>query len=77
MSKLSELVGVVEEPHLVIQEYFKTLDDWCTEMELSDPIKQSVMSSQLVLYQKGFVIVQRRLPIMRVTSITTASMSIV
>lgn len=54
MSKLSELVGVVEEPHLVIQEYFKTLDDWCTEMELSDPIKQSVMSSQLVLIPEGF-----------------------
>ena len=54
MSKLSELVGTVEESRLVIQEYFKTLDDWCTEMELSDTIKQSVMSSQLVLIPEGF-----------------------
>lgn len=54
MKKLKELVGVAEEPHLTIQEYNKTLEIWCEEMSVSDDIKQSVMSSQLVLLPMGY-----------------------
>lgn len=32
MSKLSEIVGLPEEPRLEVREYRKTLDDWCREM---------------------------------------------
>lgn len=54
MKKLKELVGVAEEPHLTIQEYHKTLEGWCEEMSVSETIKQSVMSSQLVLLPMGY-----------------------
>lgn len=54
MKKLEELVGVAEEPYLTTLEYHKTLDEWCEEMSVSDDIKQSVMSSQLVLLPMGY-----------------------
>lgn len=54
MTKLSELVRMVKEPRLVVQEYHMTLDDWCEEMSLTDTIRQTVLSSQLVLIPEGF-----------------------
>lgn len=54
MKKLKELVGVAEGPHLTIQECNKTLEGWCEEMSVSETIKQSVMSSQLVLLPMGY-----------------------
>lgn len=54
MIRLKEIVGVAEDPHLTIQEYHKTLDEWCEEMSVSETVKQSVMSSQLVLLPMGY-----------------------
>lgn len=54
MKKLNEIVGITEEPHLIIQEYHKTLDEWCEDMVLPDATKQSVISSQLVLLPWGY-----------------------
>ena len=55
MKKLNEIVGITEEPHLIIQEYHKTLDEWCEDMVLLDATKQSVISSQLVLLPWGYL----------------------
>lgn len=54
MLRLSELVGRAENPRLVVKEYHKTLNDWCEEMALPDDLRQSVMSSQLVLIPEGY-----------------------
>lgn len=54
MSKLSEIVGLPEEPRLEVREYRKTIDDWCREMHLSDDLIASVMKSQLVLIPVGY-----------------------
>lgn len=54
MKKLKELIGMAEEPHIITLDYHKTLEEWCEEMSLSETIKQSVMSSQLVLLPMGY-----------------------
>lgn len=54
ISKIRELAGAVEESRLIIRDYSMSLDDWCDEMGLSDDIRQSVKSSQLVLLPEGY-----------------------
>lgn len=45
---------MAENPRLIVKEYNKTLYDWCDEMALSDELRQSVLSSQLVLIPEGY-----------------------
>lgn len=47
-------LGMAENPRLIVKEYNKTLYDWCDEMALSDELRQSVLSSQLVLIPEGY-----------------------
>lgn len=54
MSKLSEIIGVPEEPRLVVREYNKTLKDWCVDMNLADNLVESVKKSQIVIIPDGY-----------------------
>ena len=54
MKQRSGLGGMAENPRLIVKEYNKTLYDWCDEMTLSDELRQSVLSSQLVLIPEGY-----------------------
>lgn len=54
MKQRSGLGGMAENPRLIVKEYSKTLYDWCDEMALSDELRQSVLSSQLVLIPEGY-----------------------